>query len=162
MLPQAKKLFRFRFPAGAIVIVLAILLCSSGHEGVIQESCSQAASALMKVDGLQELLQKNQDQFFVNLLDCSKEIHNQILEAPKSDNCETMNYKAIIPSAVLATVIDDGIPRVNNWPFYLYTSYSFVTRVIIFPAERPNCLQLLNTRSTVRSYNACFQIWHPF
>ena len=47
----------------------------------------------MKRGNLRELLQKNQDQFFVNLLDCSTVIHKQIPEAPKSDNCETLNLE---------------------------------------------------------------------
>ena len=112
MLLRAKKLsFRFHFSAGTIIIVLAILLCSSGHDEVIvQASCSQALSAWMKVGDLQELVQQNQDHFLVNLLDCLEEIHEQIPKAPRSDNCKT--FKGIIPSAVLANVIDAEIPKV--------------------------------------------------
>lgn len=124
MLSQAKKLFRFGFPAGTIVIVLAILLCSSGHEGVVQESCPQAASALMKEGGLRELSQESQDQFFVNLLDCSTVIHKQIPEAPKSDNCET--FKAIIPNDALANVIDVEIEKVIVKPTNLATKERLV------------------------------------
>ena len=110
MLLQAKKLFFFRFPAGTIVMVLEILLCCLGHEEVVQESCSKTVSAWMKVGDLQKPLQKCQDQFLVNLLDCSKEIHKQFPEAPKSDNCET--FKSVIPSTVLAPMIDTEIPKV--------------------------------------------------
>ena len=110
---QEKKFFRFH-PRLTLVLVFAVLLCQSeAYQSQVTEieNCSHVALASLKKYNFTEVV-KDGEQFILNLLDCTKEIHKLILEASETEDCKT--FDDMIPSEVLASVMNEKIPEEIN------------------------------------------------
>ena len=108
---REKELFRFHLRV-IVVLVFAALLCQSeDHQKASDteiKSCSNAASASMKKDNFGDVV-KDREQFILNLLDCTKETHRLILNAPETADCKP--FDEMIPSEVLVSVMNTKIPE---------------------------------------------------
>lgn len=136
-----------------LVLVFDALLCQSEDDQEASqvneiESCSHAAFAWMKKYNFEEAV-KDREQFVFNLLDCTKEAHKLILKASETEHCKT--FDEIIPSEVLASVMDKTIPEAIK-----ATSLNFTTeeqRLIILSVH------LVHISHRIRYFSCLVNVW---
>jgi len=135
------------------VLVFAALLCQSEDDQEASqvneiESCSHAAFAWMKKYNFEEAV-KDREQFLFNLLDCTKEAHKLILKASETEDCIT--FDEVIPSEILASVMDKTIPEAIK-----ATSLNFTTeeqRLIVLS------VYLVHISHRIRYFSCLVNVW---
>lgn len=149
---QEKEFFRFR-PRLTLVLVFAVLLCQSeAHQSQVTEieNCSHVAFASMKKHNFTEVV-KDGEQFILNLLDCTKEIHKLILEASETEDCKT--FDEMIPSEVLASVMNEKIPEAINTASFATKEQRLVLAVYLVHISHKiryfSCLANVWTKSVI-------------
>lgn len=119
MFRQEMGFFGFYLRLILVLVFAATLLCQSqDHRKASQvteiESCSHAASAWSKNDDFEQVV-KDREHFLFNLLNCTKETHNLILETSETENCKT--FDEMIPS-VLVSEMNKKIAEVIDTPCF--------------------------------------------